>query len=67
MNNYMSPKYLENLIERLEIVQMKLQSQRRDHNGQVLQHDDIDQIQITIEIIKNLIVDKKYIWKNKTK
>lgn len=63
----MSPKYLENLIERLEIVQMKLQSQRRDHNGQVLQHDDIDQIQITIEIIKNLIVDKKYIWKNKTK
>jgi hypothetical protein len=61
----MDEKNLENLITRLEIVQIKLQAKRRDHNGSILQHDDIDQLQTTIDIIKNLIIDENYIWQNK--
>lgn len=61
----MDEKNLENLITRLEIVQIKLQAKRRDHNGQVLQRDDINQLQTTIDIIKNLIIDENYIWQNK--
>lgn len=56
---------LKNAIARLEIVQVRLMQQRRDHNGQVLERDDIDQIQITIEILSNLIIEKDYIWKSK--
>lgn len=62
----MDTKNLENLITRLEIVQIKLQAKRRDHNGNVLQHDDIDQLQTSIDIISNLIIDENYIWQNKS-
>lgn len=61
----MDEKNLSILITRLEIVQIKLEAQRRDHNGQVLQHDDIDEIQTTIEILSNLTHDIKYIWHKK--
>lgn len=61
----MDTKNLENLITRLEIVQIKLMAKRRDHNGNVLQRDDIDQLQTSIDIIKNLIIDENYIWQNK--
>lgn len=63
----MDDKNLENLITRLEIIQIKLLSKRRNHNGNVLDHDDIDQIQTIIEILQNLIMDEDYIWKNTKK
>ena len=59
----MDEKNLNNLITRLEIVQIKLQDKRVNHNGNVLDHDDIDQLQISIEIITNLIKDEDYIWR----
>jgi len=61
----MEQEQLQNLIKGLEIVQIRLMQQRRDHNGQVLQKDDIEQMNITIEIINNLIIDNKYIWRKK--
>lgn len=61
----MQAKQLANVIKQLEIVQINLMRQRRDHNGQVLQHDDIDQINVTIEILQNLIIEPKYIWRKK--
>jgi hypothetical protein len=61
----MDEKNLENIITRLEIVQIKLQAKRRDHNGNILQKDDIEAINVVIEIIKNLIIDEDYIWQNK--
>ncbi len=59
----MDTKALNRVIKDLEIIQIKLMQQRRDHNGQVLQHDDIDVINTTIEIINNLIIEPKHIWK----
>ena len=61
----MEQEQLQNLIKGLEIVQIRLMQQRRDHNGQVLQKDDLEQINTTIEIINNLIMDNKYIWQKK--
>ena len=61
----MQPQALEKIINDLEIVQINLMRQRRDHNGQVLQRDDIDAIQTTIDILLNLIKDNTYIWKSK--
>ena len=58
MNEY----NLNNAIARLELIQIELQAQRRDHNGQVLQHEDIDQLQTSIDIIKNLIIEPNFIW-----
>ncbi len=63
----MQPQALEKIINDLEIVQINLMRQRRDHNGQVLQHDDIDAIQTTIDILLNLIKDNTYIWHKITK
>lgn len=40
------------LIQGLTFVQMDLQQRRRDHNGNVLKHDDIDELQRSIEILK---------------
>jgi hypothetical protein len=54
---------MEQLIRELTVLQIMLMRQRRDHNGQVLDRDDIDQIQIVIDIINNLIIDDKYIWR----
>lgn len=65
--NFMQAEQLNNIIKELTILQIQLMRQRRDHNGQVLQHDDIDHINITIEILSNLIKDNTHIWKNKTK
>lgn len=56
---------LSRTILRLEEIQIKLEAQRRDHNGQVLVRNDIEQLQKSIEIIKNLIIDNKYIWQRK--
>lgn len=63
----MDDKSLESLIMRLEIVQLKLSGKRRDYHGIVPydKKDDIEAIQVVIEIIKNLIIDKDYIWRNK--
>lgn len=47
-------KTIELLITGLTFVQMQLQADRRDHNGQVLEHDDIDDLQRSIEILKNI-------------
>jgi hypothetical protein len=58
----MTKELLENLIKELTIVQVRLMQQRRDHNGNILQRDDIDQIQTTIEILLNLIMEPKHIW-----
>lgn len=52
----------ETLIEQLEIVQMTLYRQRRDHNGNTKDHDDIDAIQTTIDILLNLIEEPAHIW-----
>lgn len=60
----MDKEPLENIIKELTKVQIRLMQQRRDHNGQVLNHDDIDQIQTTIEILLNLIIEPKHTWKN---
>lgn len=61
----MDKQNLENLITRLEIIQIKLMAKRRDHNGNILQRDDIEAIQAVIDIISNLIVDENYIWQKK--
>lgn len=47
-------KFLEVLILGLTQVQMFLQAKRRDHNGQVLKHDDIDELNRSIEILENI-------------
>jgi len=59
----MDTQALNRVIKDLEIIQIKLMQQRRDHNGQVLQHDDIDVINTTIEIINNLIIEPNFTWK----
>ncbi len=56
----MKPQEIEFLILGLTYVQMELQKQRRDHNGNVLKHDDIDELQRSIEILKNIKQDLKY-------
>ena len=56
---------LEYLISRIEKIQFKLAEKRRDHTGRVAEHDDIYQLQLCIEIIKNLIIDEDYIWQRK--
>lgn len=38
---------------------------RRDHNGNILQRDDIDAIQTVIDILSNLIIEPNHIWKRK--
>lgn len=48
---------LEILIQGLTFVQMELQRKRRDHNGNVLVHWDIDQLQGSIKILLDLIMD----------
>lgn len=48
---------LEILIQGLTFVQMELQNKRRDHNGNVLVHWDIDQIQGSIKILQDIIMD----------
>ena len=54
---------IEILIMGLTYVQMELQRQRRDHNGNVLKYDDINELQKSIEILKNI---QKDLWtKNK--
>lgn len=45
------------LILGLTYVQMYLQNKRRDHNGNVLKHDDIDELQRSIEILQNVKMD----------
>lgn len=47
------------LIQGLTFVQMDLQQKRRDHNGNVLKHDDIDELQRSIEILKVIQMDLK--------
>jgi len=54
---------LENLIKQLTIVQINLMRQRRNHNGNILERDDIDEIQKVIEILSNLIIEPKHIWR----
>ena len=63
----MQPQALEKIINDLEVVQIKLMQQRRDYHGTIPpgQHDDIDAIQTTIDILLNLTKDDKYIWKKK--
>lgn len=53
----MNKQFIEELLLGLTIVQMELQRTRRDHNGNVLKHDDIDEIQRSIEILKNIQMD----------
>jgi hypothetical protein len=55
----MKPQEIEFLILGLTYVQMELQNQRRDHNGNVLKHDDIDELQRSIEILKIIKMDLK--------
>lgn len=62
----MDNKDLEDTIKYLEVIQINLMRKRRDHNGQVLDRQDIDQLQVAIDIIKNLIIDQDYIWRNKS-
>ncbi len=47
----------EILIEGLTCVQMHLQQKRRDHNGNVLKHDDIDILQEAIQVLINVGMD----------
>jgi hypothetical protein len=61
----MNSKELARLVDDLTRVQILLMQKRRDHNGQVLEHEDIDEIQVTIEILQNLIIEPNYIWRNK--
>ena len=49
----LNKKTIEMLITGLTILQMELQAERRDHNGNVLKHDDIDQLQQSIAILEN--------------
>ena len=53
----MKAQEIEFIIMGLTYVQMELQAQRRDHNGNVLKHDDIDELQRSIEILKNIKQD----------
>lgn len=55
----MKAQEIEFLILGLTYVQMELQSQRRDHNGNVLKHDDIDELQRSIDILQNIKQDLK--------
>jgi hypothetical protein len=48
---------IEILIQGLTFVQMELQRKRRDHNGNVLKHDDIDELQRSIDILINIEKD----------
>ena len=48
---------LDILIQGLTFVQMELQRQRRDHNGNVLVHWDIDQLQESINILDHISKD----------
>jgi len=54
---------MEDLIKQLTIVQINLMRQRRNHNGNILERDDIDEIQKVIEILSNLIIEPKHIWR----
>ena len=64
----MDTKALKRVIRDLEIIQIIIMQQRRDHNGQVLEHNDVDVINQTIEILSNLVIEPKHIWrKRKTK
>jgi hypothetical protein len=53
----MKKQEIEFIILGITYVQMELQRQRRDHNGNVLKHDDIDELQKSIEILKNIQMD----------
>lgn len=57
--NFMKAQEIEFLIMGLTYVQMELQKQRRDHNGNVLKHDDIDELQKSIEVLKVIKMDCK--------
>lgn len=63
----MDPKSLENLLTRLEILQIKLTNKRIDYHGIVPHNkkDDLEVIQTCIDIIKNLIIEPNYIWQKK--
>ena len=50
-------KFVEILIKGLTLIQMYLQAKRRDHNGQVLKHDDIDDLQRSIKILEDIKMD----------
>jgi len=60
----MDEKALTRVIKDLEIIQIIMMTERKDYHGIVPhgQHDDIDEIQTVIEIIKNLIIEPSYIW-----
>jgi len=49
----LNKKTIEMLITGLTLVQMQLSAERRDHNGDVLKHDDIDQLQGSIAILES--------------
>lgn len=53
----LNKKTIELLITGLTFVQMQLQAERRDYHGTVLKHDDIDELQRSIEILKNIEMD----------
>lgn len=53
---------MEKTIKQLEIIQIELMRKRRDHNGNIIQHDDIDAIQTVIDILSNLIIEPNHIW-----
>jgi len=61
----MNIEQLEKIIEDLTILQIFLNDKRIDYHGVAIKKDDIEQIQMTIDIINNLIIEKDYIWKNK--
>lgn len=54
---------IKKTIDGLEYIQVRLLTERRNYNGNILDKDDINEIQIVIEILQNLIIDNKYIWK----
>ena len=58
---------LEETITELERIQVWLMAKRKDYHGivPVDKIDDINHIQTTIEILKNLIIEPDYIWRNK--
>ena len=53
----LNKKTIEMLITGLTIIQMQLQDDRRDHNGNVLKHDDIDELQRSIIILEDIKMD----------
>lgn len=59
----MQKEALEELIIKLEVVQINLMRQRRDHNGNILERDDIDAIQTAIDILLALSIEPTNIWK----